>query len=526
MKLERAQEHLTTAIAIGVGMFLAFYFGKLSGTGRFGTLFLSFLVFAFVGLLLALRENIWLLIPATWEFAGRVIEIKGNPAVKDLAVLAVFGGVFALRAFKVIRRKPTYQAIDFWVIAVLLYLFTVFLRNPTGGEVFGSERVGGRPYLNIFTAWLGFLVLARVFLPARFAKRAFWAMSSLLCFNNSLTILAINFPVTQPFLERVIGTVGDDFNDSTLPDDLSMRKGYLLGFGASIVRTLTAYFPPLSLVNPLNFIRMGFLILGVVCALLSGFRSGVVNLVAIFLVATYLRGGKTTVLRLVGAGVAGLLFLVAIQGTLVNLPFPVQRALSFLPGAWDVEAVADARVSSDWRFYMWKQMLTTDRYISSKWLGDGFGLTAMQLQQISTSFAQEDFEQVRENFMIVGQVHSGPVTAIKYVGYVGLALFVGLLATLSIESFKLCRRSLNTPFQPFAFLVGLPLVVYPFQFIFVFGSYDNDVPTVLLGAGMLKMLRISLDMYDSSKPAESLPGRSYESLPAPAAPAVPAHLRY
>ena len=186
MKLERAQEHLTTTIAIAVGMFLAYYFGKLSGAGRFGTIFVAFLAFTFLGLLLTLREHIWILIPATWEFGGRVIEIKGNPAVRDLAVLMVFAGVFALSAFKILRRKPSYRAIDFWVFVVLAYLFTVFLRNPTGGDALGSERVCGRPYLNIFTAWLGFLVLARVSLPVRLAQRMFWTMASLLCLNNLL----------------------------------------------------------------------------------------------------------------------------------------------------------------------------------------------------------------------------------------------------------------------------------------------------------------------------------------------------
>ena len=70
-------------------------------------------------------------------------------------------------------------------------------------------------------------------------------------------------------------------------------------------------------------------------------------------------------------------------------------------------------------------MLFTDRYITSKWLGDGFGLTSMQLQQSQQGAAQDNTDQLRESFTVVGEVcHSdGPVSAIRFVGYVGLAIF-------------------------------------------------------------------------------------------------------
>ncbi len=132
MKLERAQEYLTTFIAVAVGMLAAYYVGTLSGHGQFGRIGAMLLTAVFMALLLALREQIWLLIPFSLPFVGQLMEIKGHPAIRDVAVFAVFGGVLALRAFKIIRRKPTYDAIDFWGGLMLLYLLTVYIRNPVG----------------------------------------------------------------------------------------------------------------------------------------------------------------------------------------------------------------------------------------------------------------------------------------------------------------------------------------------------------------------------------------------------------
>src|SRR5687768_329950 len=102
MKLERAHEYLTTFIAIAVGMVAAYYVGTLSGTGRFGMVVAMMATAAYLALLMALREHIWLLIPFSIHLVGQVEEMRGRPAIRDLVVLFVFAGVFALRAFKII----------------------------------------------------------------------------------------------------------------------------------------------------------------------------------------------------------------------------------------------------------------------------------------------------------------------------------------------------------------------------------------------------------------------------------------
>ncbi len=446
VKLERAQEYVTTTVAIAVGMVLAYFFGSLSGSGQVGKVMVVFGAIGFFALLLALREHIWMLIPLSTLMVGQVIELPGHPAVKDLAIFAVFAGIFALRAFKIIRRKPNYQAVDFWVVLMLCYLATCFIRNPTGGDALGSERVGGRPYLNVATAYMAYWVLARVSLPVRLAQTAFYALITLNCFGNILVLAAVRWPGLAPYLGRVIGPVGEEATENPgMPADYSSRQAYLCGFGQSLMQSLYTGWPPLSLLNPARVVRFSAFALSLTCILLSGFRSALIASFMMFSIAAYFRNGWSALSRLAVVAVAGTVLAVLMQGTILNLPRSVQRTLSFLPGSWDQQAQADADFSAEWRFFMWRQMLTTDRYISNKLLGDGFGMTALQLQQSANAMASGDPEQAQESFMIVGQVHSGPISTIRYVGYLGLVIFLCLLTAAATEAWRLCRDCREYP---------------------------------------------------------------------------------
>lgn len=528
MKLERAQEYVTTAVAVAAGMILAYVFGSLSGSGQVGKVMVVLGAIGFFTLLLALREQIWMLIPLSTLMVGKVVELPGQPAIKDLAILAVFAGIFALRAFKIIRRKPTYQSSDFWIILMLLYLATCFIRNPVGGDALGSERVGGRPYLNVATAYMAYWVLARVALPVVMAQRAFYALVGLNLIGNTLSLVAVYLPRTEPYLARIIGPVGEDItsaDNSSLPVEFVPRETFLLGFGQAILQALYASLPPLSLFNPARLFRFALFSGSILCVLLAGYRSALVGSAFLFALATYFRSGLSALARLGIIALAAIAMATLMQGTIVNLPRSVQRTLSFLPGNWDKVAQADADYSAEWRFTMWRLMLTTDRYISNKVLGDGFGMTAQQLQQSVNAMQFGDSLQAQESFMITGQVHSGPISTIRYVGYVGLVIFLCLLVANAREAWRLCRQCQGTEFFTLSMLICLPIIFTPFSFVFIYGSFDTDLPAVLISTGMLKMLRTSFEEYKAAAPARAGGRLDFEPV-LPLGQSIPAHLAH
>lgn len=525
MKLARAHEYLSTTIAIIVGIALAYFLGGLAGTGRFGLVMTVLGAFAFVALLLGLRQHVWLLIPISMQLNARVEALTGSPAIRDLAIVMVFGGIFALQAFKVIRRKPKYEAIDFWCIFMLLYLLTVFARNPVGGEVLGSDRVGGRPYLNIFVSCLAYWVLSRVTLPSIFAIRAFWFTFGLNLSAGISTIVQTLVPVTDPILGRLFGSVYNEAGTLVDESDGVGRKPWLSGLGGALTLGLISAYSPITVINPAYLGRFLLYALGLVCLLLSGFRSLLITATLFLVFSSYLQHGITKLFRL------GLILAVAVplltlmQGTVINLPLSVQRTFSFLPGDWDRTALEDAEFSSEWRFFMWRQMLFTDRYIENKWLGDGFGMTRLQLQQSQSAAASNDPAQIQETFMISGSVHSGPIGTIKFVGYCGLVIFLCFMGVLSRRAFLLCQETKGTPYYPFTLYTCIPLVLLPFTFVVIYGSYEHNLPSAIVSAGMLKMLGASLDDYKASLAAAPPLVPILDRAPTGVRP-VPAHLQF
>ena len=107
------------------------------------------------------------------------------------------------------------------------------------------------------------------------------------------------------------------------------------------IATLVSYFAPITLLSPMHPFR--FLCFIAVCAgfALSGFRSGVLYLGVVFLLATYLRSGMKQTLFVMTAIALTVLGLVCAQNSGLSLPLTAQRALSFLPGNWDKTAASD-----------------------------------------------------------------------------------------------------------------------------------------------------------------------------------------
>jgi hypothetical protein len=391
-----------------------------------------------------------------------------------------------------------------WV--VLAYVLSVFLRNPVGTESLGSNRVGGKPYVDVIIAYLGYWVLARASVGLRQAR--FVPLLTLFGTSASaaLNFLSYRLPwLVGPISMVYAGIAAAENNADMFAEfqDEGARYFYLQGVGISLTNAACSLWRPLTLVNPLHFRRFVCFMLGIGAILLSGFRSGFFGVAEIFLLSSYFRGGWREAMRVTMVGGGLLVFIMIGQGRLFDLPYPAQRALSFLPGKWDESAKMEAQGSTEWRLEMWEAMLTGNKYIQNKWLGDGFGFTHQQLEIMTANMMTGTTEDQQENLMINGGVHSGPVTAIRYVGYIGLLMFLIFLVLLACYAVRLIRRARGTPLFPVAFVFGAGLILYPFNYVFIFGSFDGDLPNAIMSLGYLKLIQNSLDAYEATTTKKS-----------------------
>ena len=126
--------------------------------------------------------------------------------------------------------------------------------------------------------------------------------------------------------------------------------------------------------------------------------------------------------------------------------------------------------------------------------------------------------------MLAGNYHSGPVSAIRYAGYVGLVLYYIFIIAMAVYAKRLIRSCWKTPFFVPALFFCIPVFFHPFFFTFIFGGYAPDLVDSIFAFGCLKMIERSLAVYrekiredtSGTRTLETtdLPSRSRESHPA------------
>jgi hypothetical protein len=156
---------------------------------------------------------------------------------------------------------------------------------------------------------------------------------------------------------------------------------------------------------------------------------------------------------------------------------------------------------------MWRDYLVGNRYVQNRVLGDGFGFSKRDLDIIAALSIQGGGDD-QESMMIVGNIHNGPLSAIRAVGYVGLIVYLWLAGLVAVWACRIIRRAMGTHLLPLSLFFGLPAIYDPFNFIFIFGAFDASLPATIFNIGMLKMLENSLPQIPShavSSSEETLP---------------------
>ena len=428
--------------------------------------------------------------------------------VRQLLVLVASGIFIADLIFKRRIRKQRYKLIDALLIINLMYLTLTFLRNPVGvAALGGGERVGGRPYIDVILGVMAYLILSReIMSPTYLKKLPQWILAAA-AFAGLAGAVGMFFPSIGAKLAlfysgfgpvgSLVGEVGNAIGNVSIGED---RLEFLAYPGSVLCLYVVSLINPVHLIRPAHLRALAAYTIGVVFVMLSGFRDGLIGVIMSTYAAVMLRD------RFVGFVKLGSLFVLIATGVAllsisnIQLPFTFQRTLSFLPGDWDPSAVASAKDSSEWRFKMWREIIESDKYIHNKIFGDGFGILRLEFERQmaakqSGSLAYQGELAAQEAFMINGDFHSGPLTTVRFVGVIGLLLFLPLLFMTAWYAYTLVRMTRGTPYQFSMLFVGIPQLFNPLIFFFVFGDYRLELVNQLFVIGFLKMIDGSLRNY-------------------------------
>jgi hypothetical protein len=486
-----------------VGTFLAVWLGLSIVTNQIETILQVVAAAVLIGCLF-LSKRIWLLVP----FMAAVnigLRIPGSPTSLLLAQALVLGFSTLLFLMRKLPFRLAWTELETWILVLTIFIGQVYMRNPVGVNIFGGDTVGGRGYALYGIALGCTLLFCGLRVPSTDLK---WVLRLTILgglVNTAVSILGNLIPSVGYITGAAYTDTSDaDYDDQVVDTKAATRIGFLGTVGINLSLWISAYISPLrACLKPLWAI---LILATVVAAAMSGFRNTIVNVGLFLCLGVAYRSGFTGVLLSILAGIGGLALL-AVVNTMHPLPPNIQRSLTFLPGTWEERYKLDAEGSSDWRFEIWREALLTDRWIHNKWLGDGLGFSAAELaaQMNTREGARAGISGLgahRDTILSNGDYHSGPVSTIRVIGYVGLFFFLLAQVRLAVHAHRQIIRCRGTEWLPLALLIGIPLIAAPFIYVFIFGDFKTGASAFLMSLGMCRLLEnnIPLPAYVRHRP--------------------------
>lgn len=272
---------------------------------------------------LSLGRMYWYMIP--FALAAQLPAIPLASKSIDTGELAVV----ACTAIYIARlaMKKDYLHLFRWTHLPILFSFAwvvmVWALNPVGISVLGSATLGGRQYFKILLAFCSFIVVASQATTEKDFFRCMVLVTLGSAANTAYGLYSFFYGGGAGMLINSGAGEGYTWHQILVQPTILISS------------LIFARFKPSEVVG---FQRPGIFLLyalTIILAFLSGKRAGLAAVLMAPIISAILYREYRFAAVLGSLGAACIFALVAGHGSLYTLPFPAQRALSWLPGDWD-----------------------------------------------------------------------------------------------------------------------------------------------------------------------------------------------
>jgi hypothetical protein len=458
-------------LAIWIGFTLAnpFDFATFSYAGIFALLLVAPIL---------LRWHHFLLI-VTWNLGITIFFLPGRPPVWLLFTALSLGISLLQRTINERSRflsAPSLSLPLFFFLAVLF--FTAKLTGGIGLHSLGSQVSGGKKYITLFFAILGYFALTARRIPPKHARLCI-SLYFLLGFTHVVGDLYGHVPSALNIIFAFFPASGYGVESAPGMTDFHARYAGLGGAGSTGAFWMLAMYGLRGILlsgKPWRWALFGLFLL---MAPLGGFRAGVIGLGLTMVFLFYIeRLHRTNVMPFFI--IAGLLAITVIIPFSDKLPYNFQRALSFLPLKVAPEVRQDADASSNWRLEIWRnEFPKVPQYLL---LGRGYALTAEELAQ-SSSQAFGATSSFHESEGATGNFHNGVLSVLIPLGIWGaIALLWFWFASLRAlyDNYRYGDPAFKT-INTFFFVSYVVSIIF---FLFIFGAIEGDLSNFVVIAGL------------------------------------------
>jgi hypothetical protein len=415
-------------------------------------------------------HHLWLI--AAWNATALLFFVPGKPQVWiGLAAVSLTMSILQYA----LNRNMKFLSVPS-VARPLLLLAAVILVTAriTGGisfRLFGGDTYGGRNYVELVAAVVGYFAIINRRIPA---KRAFLYVA--LFFLGAGTMAIANLPgVINPafnflfmfFPVQDVGALAEQNSVVVAPAPIIGRVAGLGPLGLAVLYTMLARYGIRGVLDTSKPWRFGVFCFFILVCMGGGFRGGVITICMILALLFYVEGLHHT--RLLVPVVFGFLAVVGLLGLFASrLPLALQRSLAVVPFI-EIDPLVrlDADSSTGWRLEMWRDVLPeVPQYLL---VGKGYSFSGSEQKALRNTLASAE---------LVGNYHNGPLSVIIPFGLLGAISFVWLLVAgirVLHQNYQFgdpAYHQLNT----FLFAYFVTKVVF---FFLVFGSFHSDFATFL-----------------------------------------------
>jgi hypothetical protein len=413
-----------------------------------------------------LRWHHFLLV-LSWNFTMMIFFLPGYPMLW-LPMVAISLGISILN--RTLNSEAHFISAPQIARPLIFLLAVVFVTAElTGGfgmKALGSSAVGGKRYIYLIVAILGYFALTAKRIPP---NRAGFYVALFFVTGCSTLIgdLATLIPYQSSFIFALFpaNLSGAGVTETT-------RFGGLASAGMAMFVFMLARYGIRGVLDFNRPWRLVWLLIFFLCMLFGGYRTFIIT--SFLVVAVLFFAERIYRTRLMPVLVLGGLVVVTIIVPFAGkLPFTFQRSLAFIP--WlpvSTEARMSADATADWRLQIWKAVYPqVPGYLL---LGKGYYTSAADYEQNSNEAFEGGASASDWAASQSGNYHSGPLSVAIFFGLWGIiaVLWFWIAGGLALyDNFRYGDPALKTV-NALLFAYFLAQIVV---FLFIFGSLFSDM---------------------------------------------------
>ncbi|MGH7940077.1 MAG: O-antigen ligase family protein, partial [Limisphaerales bacterium] len=356
----------------------------------------------------------------SWNVPVMLFFIRGDPSLFLVMIVLSLTAMIVERAL--VHKRFIHVPQITWPLVILIGV-VVITAKFTGGiglRAFGSDVYGGKKYVFLVVAILGYFAIGSLPIPAAKARKyvVLYFAGGVFCFIQDL------LPVMPHFLYPLFWLI-PPVGYSSLGSGLDPGTARLAGTsetGAALVSVLAALYGLRGIFLSGKLWRPVVFCISFLLIFLGGFRSSVIGMTATLLILFFLEKLHRTIL-LPALVIFALVAAAVIVPLAPHLPYTFQRDLTILPRSLvhvRADARADAEDSWQWRVDMWTALLP--EIPKHFWLGKGYALSPedFNAELASGAAIKNTADASQQGLALASDYHNGPLSVILPFGIWGV----------------------------------------------------------------------------------------------------------